>query len=66
MAFAMRQLPVALRSYAVLLALYSSAVLANIYTGVDHDVDPYVVAMSNNASIGPDGISPMTSDVFSY
>lgn len=37
------------------LALHFAAVLGYDYGAINHGAEPYVVAMFNNASIGPDG-----------
>lgn len=37
------------------LAFHLAAVLGYDYGAINHGAEPYVVAMFNNASIGPDG-----------
>jgi hypothetical protein len=49
------------RSHVLSLIIHSTAVLGYNYGTVNSDADPYVIAMVNNASVGPDGTSSPAS-----
>jgi hypothetical protein len=49
------------RSYVLGLVIHSTAVVGYNYGAVNNDADPYVIAMVNNASVGPDGMSSVAS-----
>lgn len=45
------------RSHVLALALHFTTVVCYDYGSINQDAEPYVIAMVNNASVGPDGMS---------